>query len=301
MSALELRSLQKRYGEVVALRDVDLTVRRGEVFGFLGPNGAGKSTTIDIVLDYVRPTDGTATVFGLDAQQEGERLRQRVGALPDMRLFGHLTARQHVQFVADAKGCDDDPVALLDRVGLGRVVDYTADGFSTGMGQRLKLAMALVGAPDLLVLDEPSTGLDPNGAREMRDIVREENARGATVFFSSHILEQVEAVCDRVGILSDGEIVAEDSIENLRDATGTQATLVVSVDSLTERAVAAVRDLEDVSDVVADENRVRVTCPDERKAAVVDAVRTDDATVLDIESDDASLERLFATYTGGLR
>ncbi|MFC5970907.1 ABC transporter ATP-binding protein [Halomarina salina] len=299
MSALELRSLQKRYGDVVALRDVDLTVRRGEVFGFLGPNGAGKSTTIDIVLDYVRPTDGSARVFGHDAQEEGERVRERVGALPDMRLFGHLTARQHVQFVADAKGSDDDPVALLERVGLGRVVDFTADGFSTGMGQRLKLAMALVGDPDLLVLDEPSAGLDPNGAREMRRIVREENARGATVFFSSHILEQVEAVCDRVGILSDGEVVAEDSIDDLREATGARSSFVVTVDDLSEVALAAVRDVAGVAEATVDGTSVTVTCPDDRKAAVVDAVRTDGATVLDIDSEDASLERLFATYTGG--
>jgi ABC-2 type transport system ATP-binding protein len=299
MSALELRSLRKRYGDVPALRDVDLTVRRGEVFGFLGPNGAGKSTTIDILLDYVRPTGGSVRVFGLDPRTDGEAVRRRVGALPDMRLFGHLTARQHVRFVADAKGVDEDPVALLDRVGLGRVVDYTADGFSTGMAQRLKLAMALVGDPDLLVLDEPSSGLDPNGAREMRAIVREENARGATVFFSSHILEQVEAVCDRVGILSDGRVVAEGGIDSLREETGARSRLTVTVDALTEAAVAAVRTVEEVTDVRVDGATLTATCPDERKASVVDAVRTDGATVLDIDTEDASLERLFATYTEG--
>ncbi|GAA0313362.1 ABC transporter ATP-binding protein [Halarchaeum salinum] len=299
MAAIEIRSLQKRFGDVTALRDVDLTVKEGEVFGFLGPNGAGKSTTIDLLLDYLRPTAGSVSVFGHDAQAETKRVHERLGVLPDAYgLTGHLTARQHAQFAIDSKDADDHPLELLDRVGVAEAADRNVEGFSKGMKQRLLLACALAGSPDLLVLDEPSTGLDPNGARRMREIVREENERGATVFFSSHILGQVEAVADRVGILVDGEVVAEDHIDDLRDSVGSASgTLVLTLDHLSEAALAAVRDVEGVTSADANGQTVTVTCPDERKATVVDAVRTDGATVLDVESRETSLDDLFASYT----
>jgi len=215
MPAITVDNLTKSFGQTVALDDLSFRVEEGEVFGFLGPNGAGKSTTINIVLDFARPTAGEISVLGMDAQRYSRDIRQRTGVLPEgVELYDRLTARQHLEFAIDSKNADDDPEALLERVGLVDAIDRKAGGYSKGMAQRLMLAMALVGEPDLLILDEPSTGLDPNGAREMRDIVREESERGATVFFSSHIMEQVEAVCDRVGILRDGKMVAVDSVED---------------------------------------------------------------------------------------
>jgi ABC-2 type transport system ATP-binding protein len=302
MPALQLDGVSKRFGDVHALRDVSFTVAEGEVYGFLGPNGAGKSTTIDVLLDYVRPTTGTATVFGHDAQADPEAVHARTGILPDATgLAGHLTARQHVRYVVDSKGADDRPLALLDRVGIGPAADREVGGFSKGMRQRLLLACALAGEPDLLILDEPSTGLDPNGARQMRDIVREETERGATVFFSSHILEQVEAVCDRVGILADGELVASDSLDGLRERVGTVGRIAVTLDDTgaTTTAAEAVRDIAEVRDVTVDGPTVTAACPPDRKAAVVDAVRRDGAAVVDIRTSDASLGDLFAAYTEG--
>jgi len=300
MTAIELDALRKRFGDVVALRGLDLAVESGEVFGFLGPNGAGKSTTIDLLLDFLRPTAGSARVFGLDAQSETKRIRRRIGVLPDgYHLDGHLTARHHLEFAVDSKGADDDPAALLDRVGLDGVIDRRVGGFSKGMAQRLLLAMALVGDPDLLILDEPSTGLDPNGARRMREIVRTEADRGATVFFSSHILGQVESVCDRVGILADGELVAVDTIDGLQNAVGSEATMTVTLDRSPDGALDAVGDLDGVENVSAEGATVSLSCPDRRKMDALDALRADGATVLDIETSDASLDDLFAAYTGG--
>lgn len=304
MAAIELESLRKQFGDIAALRGVDLTVREGEVFGFLGPNGAGKSTTIDILLDYVRPTAGAANVFGLDAQRDTKTIHQKVGVLPDAyHLDGHLTARQHLAFAIDSKGADDDPDALLERVELSSVGDRIVDGFSKGMSQRLVLALALVGRPDLLILDEPSTGLDPNGARTMRTIVREENERGATVFFSSHILGQVDAVCDRVGILADGTLMAQDSIDGLQAAVGAKAKLQITLDRHPEGALESVRSIAGVSNVRIDSEQgtVSVSCPDEQKAAVIDTLRSNGARVLDFETSEVSLDELFASYTGGQR
>jgi ABC-2 type transport system ATP-binding protein len=300
MPALQLDAVSKRFGDVRALDDVSFTVERGEVYGFLGPNGAGKSTTIDILLDYVRPSAGSVSVFGHDAQAEPTAVHARTGILPDATsLTGHVTARQHVRYVVDSKGSGENPLALLDRVGIALDADRPVGGFSKGMRQRLLLACALVGEPDLLILDEPSTGLDPNGARRMREIVREENERGATVFFSSHILEQVAAVCDRVGILSGGELVASDSLDGLRERVGSVGRLTVTLDTLSEAAVAAVREVDGVHDVRADGASVSASCPPDRKAAVVDAARHDGAEVVDIRTEEASLEELFAAYTEG--
>ena len=299
MNAIELRGLTKRYGDVTALEDVSLEVREGEIFGFLGPNGAGKSTTIDILLDFVRPTEGEASVLGHDSQGDSLAVRQRVGVLPDgYHLYDRLTAREHLQFAVDSKAVDDDVDALLERVGLADAADRKAGGFSKGMKQRLVLAMALVGEPEVLVLDEPTTGLDPNGARRMREIIREERDRGATVFFSSHILEQVEAVCDRVGILRAGRLVAVDTIDSLRGALGTETRLTLVVDAVDESLVAAVEAVSGVSSVRIDGDRtVSVNCDDGAKAAVLGAVSAAGATLVDFDTEEVSLEELFAAYT----
>ncbi|ELZ88987.1 ABC transporter ATP-binding protein [Haloferax elongans ATCC BAA-1513] len=225
---IETNGLTKQYGDVRAVDSLDLAIEAGDVYGFLGPNGAGKSTTIGLLLDYLRPTAGTVRVFGTDPQRDPVEIHNRTGVLPDrFGLYEGRSARQHVSFVTETKRVDDDPEALLDRVGLADAIDDDAGEFSKGMEQRLALAMALVGDPDLLVLDEPFTGLDPHGVRRVREIVHEENERGATVFFSSHVLGQVELVCDRVGVLHQGRLVADGTVDELRAAAGTDDDAVI--------------------------------------------------------------------------
>ena len=300
MVAIDLSGLTKRYGGVTALQNVDLTVESGEVFGFLGPNGAGKSTTIDILLDHARPTSGEARVLGMDAQRETVAVRERTGVLPErFGPLGEMTGRQHVAFTAEAKNADTDPDAVLDRVGLTHAAERQASGYSKGMTQRLMLGMALVGEPELLILDEPTTGLDPNGARQMREIVTEEAERGATVFFSSHILEQVEAVCDRVGILDEGRLVAVDSIDGLREAAGTTGELAVTLDAVPDGLAADIEELPGVASVRIEDRTVTAGCENAAKGAVVRACQDAGATVENIETSEASLEDLFAAYTGG--
>ena len=299
MAAIELRDVTKRYGDVTAVRGLDLAVEEGEVFGFLGPNGAGKSTTINMLLDFVRPTEGHVEVLGRDAQADSVAVRSRTGVLPEgYDVYDRLTGRRHVRFAMRSKGVEGDPDALLDRVGIADAADRKAGGYSKGMQQRLALAMALVGDPDLLVLDEPSSGLDPAGAKEMRDIVRSENERGATVFFSSHVLGQVEAVCDRVGIMRGGELVAEDSVAGLREAAGGEETLVVTVDAAGESTVDAIRALDGVSTATTDGGTVTVSCASDAKTRVIATLEEAGVTVKDFTTEEASLEDLFLHYTG---
>jgi ABC-2 type transport system ATP-binding protein len=302
MAAIELDGVRKEFGDVTAVDGVDLTVPEGSIYGFLGPNGAGKSTTINMLLDFVRPTTGEVRVLGRNAQSDSVTIRERLGVLPEgFDVYDRLTGRKHVEFAIESKGADADPDAILDRVGLSDAVDRKAGGYSKGMRQRLALGMALVGDPDLLILDEPSSGLDPAGAKEMREIVREEAERGTTVFFSSHVLGQVEAVCDRVGIMREGRLVAEDSVEGLRDAAGADATLRIDTTGIEDGAVESVESVEGVTGVTVDGDSLSVSCDSDAKTAVLTALESAGVSVENFETESASLEDLFLAYTEGDR
>jgi ABC-2 type transport system ATP-binding protein len=304
MAAIELTGVTKRYDDVTAVDGLDLTVPEGEVFGFLGPNGAGKSTTINMILDFVRPTAGEVSVLGYDAQRDSVAVRQRTGVLPEgFDIYDRLTGRKHIEFAIRSKEADDHPNEILERVGIADAADRKAGGYSKGMRQRLALGMALVGQPDLLILDEPSSGLDPAGAKEMRNIVRAEADRGATVFFSSHVLGQVEAVCDRVGIMREGTLVAEDSIEGLRDAAGGEERLEITVDSASSEDLDAVVALDGVESASGDGGTVVVSCESSVKTKVLSTLEDRGVTVKDFETTEVSLEDLFLSYTedGGER
>lgn len=284
-------------GDVLAVNDLDLTVQEGEVFGFLGPNGAGKSTTINMLLGFIHPTSGSVEVLGHDPTSESRALRERLGLLPEgFAVYENLTGREHLRSAIETKGAADDPDELIDRVGLDpEDARRAAGGYSKGMTQRLALGIALVGEPDLLILDEPSSGLDPKGIKLLRTIVREEAERGATVFFSSHALDQVQKVCDRVGIMADGELVAVDTIDDLRDQLGTGAIVEATVSEVPD--LSPVESLDAVREVAVADDVVRITC-DATEAKMAALRRLDDATtVRDIAIEDASLEALFEEYT----
>jgi ABC-2 type transport system ATP-binding protein len=299
MPAIETTALTRRFGDLVAVDELDLTVEEGEVFGFLGPNGAGKSTTINMLLGFLQPSDGTATVLGHDTARQSRAVRQQTGLLPEgFDVYENLTGREHVVSAIQTKGASDDPDAVIDRVGLSpEDARRAAGGYSKGMQQRLALGIALVGDPDLLLLDEPSSGLDPKGAKLLREIVREEAARGATVFFSSHVLGQVEQVCDRVGIMHEGEMTAVDTIDNLRDQIGAEASVAAVVEAVpdTDPLLA----VDGVQDVVVRGETVEISVA--RPSAKMPALRALDeaTTIADITIEDASLEALFDQYTGG--
>lgn len=300
MTAIETSELTKRFGEeVVAVDELDLTVDEGEVFGFLGPNGAGKSTVINMLLNFVRPTSGSATVLGHDPTSEAEAIRRRTGVLPEGgSLYERLTGSEHIRWMARANDVDSDADELLRRVGLSaEAADRAVGGYSKGMRQRLAFAMALVGDPELLILDEPSSGLDPTGMREFRELVRDVAADGTTVFFSSHVLGEVEAVCDRVGILNDGRLVATGTPAKLRSALGLGGSISVEVSPVpTDHRLNAI---DGVRHVTVDGSTVTATLTDpEAKVEVVSRL-ADRTQVRDIHAEDTSLEQLFDTYTSG--
>lgn len=222
-SALEVDGLRKVYASfgrtVTALDGIDLRVAPGEIFGLLGPNGAGKTTTVKVVLDLARPTAGTARIFGVPVSDPKSRLR--VGYLPEGHRFpGYLTARQTLSIFARMSGVDSAVVArralpLLEQLRIAEWIDVRVKKFSKGMTQRLGLAAALIHDPDLLLLDEPTDGVDPVGRREIRDLLKEQARNGKTIFLNSHLLSEIELTCDRVAVLRKGKIAAQGTIDEL--------------------------------------------------------------------------------------
>lgn len=211
------RGFFRRTGGQTALAGLDIAIPRGTAFGLIGLNGAGKTTFIKTMLGVVRPTSGTVRVLG--GEPEDPRVRARIGYLPE-RLFltNAFTPLQFLASVARMKGLRHDEGALrsqIDRVGLGPDSSRRIGGFSKGMRQRLGLAAALLGQPDLLILDEPTDGVDPLGRAEIRRLLAEERARGATLFLNSHLLSETERVCDRIGILAGGRLVREGALTEL--------------------------------------------------------------------------------------
>jgi ABC-2 type transport system ATP-binding protein len=218
-SAIETFGLTKRYGTTNAVADLSLRVEPGQVFGFLGPNGAGKSTTIRMLLALQRPTAGRAALLGLDAATDSAEVHRRVGYLPgDLELFSRLTGRQHIAWFAHARGVDTGAVAqqLIDRFHV--VADRPVRELSKGNRQKIGLVLAFLHRPDLLVLDEPTSGLDPLMQHEFESLLRETAADGRTVFLSSHELAEVQRIADRIAIIKEGRLVAEDTVDGLRRA-----------------------------------------------------------------------------------
>ncbi|MFC6962883.1 ABC transporter ATP-binding protein [Halocatena marina] len=299
MSAIKINNLTKRYGDVTAVSNLSLSVGSGEIFGFLGPNGAGKSTTINMMLDFTTPTSGSVHVFGHDAHRRSTDIRRRAGLLLEgYGVYPRLTGREHVEHAIETKNADDDPDELLARIGMTDVADRRAGSYSKGMCQRMAIAVALVGSPELLVLDEPSTGLDPNGARRLRDLVIAEAERGATVFFSSHILEQVEAVADRIAILLDGKLTATGSVADLRTNLERGTTIELDVMGVTDGLLDGLRTLGCVHDVAVHNDTVTVACDNtgEAKLRVLN-VAANTGTFHDFTVRETGLGDVFSRYT----
>jgi beta-exotoxin I transport system ATP-binding protein len=224
-SAIVLRDLAKSYGAVLAVRGISLDVRRAEIFGFLGLNGAGKTTTIRILLDLLRPSRGSAEIFGFDCQRESRKTRAMIGYLPgELGLYADMRGGEVLELMERLGGRPVDADyrhALLDRLELARAdLRRTLREYSTGMKRKLGLVQALQSDPPLLVLDEPTEGLDPLVQRALHEILIELRTRGRTVFMSSHVLSEVERLCDRIAVIRSGEIVLLSTVEEARRRSG---------------------------------------------------------------------------------
>lgn len=291
-TVIETTNLTKRYPGKLALDHLNLSVQKGEIFGYLGPNGAGKSTTIRLLLDLIRPTTGSARLLGMDTRRQSVAIKHHVGNLPgEALLWDHLTGEQVLRYLCRLRpGCDWHYAnQLAERLHLDLSI-RTRD-YSTGNRRKLGLIQALMHRPALLILDEPTSGLDPLMQQTFYELMREIRSDGRTVFLSSHVLSEVEAICDRVGILRDGRLQAVERISDLTRVHYRWVTLYA--DHALDHAVWSA--LPGVSEVALIAGGIRMRAAGSLDAIVKQAAQI---TVQDMRIEEPGLEDIFLTYYG---
>ena len=242
MDLVELRRVTQRFGERAAVLDLDLSIRRGEVFGLLGPNGAGKTTTLRILCGLLVPTEGEVVIDGVDVRRDPIEARRRFAFVPDgAPLYSNLSPRQHLELVGRLHGVEDARVAseskrLLEALELGPRIDDPVGTFSRGMRQKTALACAILPRPPLLILDEPLNGLDAQTTAVFKDVLRTWADRGGSVLYTSHLLDVAERVCDRLAVMDGGRLVAVGTLDELRVQAGRDGTLEQVFGALTKSA-----------------------------------------------------------------
>ena len=290
--------LTKRYGQRLALDALDIEVQRGRVYGFLGPNGSGKTTTIALALGLIAPTAGHVELFGLDARTHREEALRRVGAtLEGTSYFPHLSARDNLRLWSGMTGAVTPARidATVERVGLADRAKDKVRNYSLGMKQRLAVAAAIMHEPEMVILDEPTNGLDPAGIREFRALVRELASDGTTVFVSSHILSEVEQMCDDVAILKFGKLLAQGTVASLLHQAATSLTLRTTDD---DRAATLLGALPWVTSVARRDGNVIVETAPEQAAAVSRALAEQQFWLTELRAQRDSLEDVFMEITG---
>ncbi|MEE9271549.1 MAG: ABC transporter ATP-binding protein [Candidatus Krumholzibacteria bacterium] len=283
--------LTKYYGRARGVSDLNLDIKPGEIFGFLGPNGAGKTTTIRILLDLIRPSSGSASVFGMDAQQQTVAIRKRIGYLPgEFAMYNDLTGSQLLQYFGALRGGVDQTIvaALAERLGsdLGRRISE----LSHGNKQKIGLIQALMNRPELLILDEPTTGLDPLVQQEFYRMLEEVRDDGKTVFFSSHVLPEVERVCDRVAIIREGRLIAVEDVSAIK----AKAARKIEVTFETPPPADSFTNLP-VRDLVLNDRRLQCTVQGSVDSVIKALARFN---VVDLVSHEPSLEDTFLALYG---
>jgi ABC-2 type transport system ATP-binding protein len=293
---LEVRGLVKNYGQLSAVAGVDLTVNAGDVYGYLGPNGAGKTTSLRMMLGLIRPTAGTVRVFGRDPQVTVRALEGVAGFVEAPTFYPYLTGRRNLELLAAFDGEEaatriDEALEMVELS--GRAGDRVG-GYSHGMRQRLGIAAALLRDPRLLLLDEPTTGLDPGGMRDMRVLITRLAGEGITIMLSSHLLAEVEEVCNRVAIVQKGKIVYEGEIADLKRAAGMTYRLATTDD---ERALAVCRAQPGVSDVQVRSGQISFIAEERSVAELSQALIEGGALIKALAPQGATLEELFFSLT----
>ncbi|EHQ91319.1 ABC transporter ATP-binding protein [Desulfosporosinus youngiae] len=294
MNTLEVKQAQKFYGQFQAVKDIDLTIAKGEIYALLGHNGAGKSTLIKMILGLVKPSAGTIVIEGLNYDAKNKEIKKKVGYLPErMNFYDNLTAWETIGFYAKLKGimkkrCEE----VLEQVGLKEAGHRRVGAFSKGMQQRLGLAQAIIHKPDLLVLDEPTTGLDPIGILELKEMIRNWNKEGTTILFSSHNLNDVEELAQQIGIMNRGEIIAQGSLAELQDRLGlpTKIEIDLAVIPVDLEKILAVKRIETF---LVEGRTISIDCPKAKKAQVIAAVMDGVLKVLDLRLAEPGLNSIY--------
>ncbi len=299
--SIEVKNLLKVYGEQKAVNDISFKVGKGEIVGFLGPNGAGKSTTMKIITGYLEKTGGEAFVCGMNVADQPLETKKKIGYLPELNaLYYDMYVREYLGFIAELHSIDNKQQAIgnvIGTVGLNIEAKKKVGQLSKGYKQRVGLAAALIHDPEVLILDEPTTGLDPNQIIEIREVIKKQG-KDKTVLFSSHILQEVEAICDRVIIINKGELVADDKLSNLRQHSSSSNTVKVSFkESIDKSWLDQLPGARSVNKIDANNWQLATDNPEQLRKQIFELSLLHNLNIVSLQSDSQSLEDVFRSLT----
>lgn len=312
---IETKNLTKKYGNFYAVKDLNLKIKEGEVFGFLGPNGAGKTTTIAMLIGILYPTGGSVKLFGRELSEGYFDLKRKIGVVSEQQyMYNQMTAYEYLLFFAElyrVKNKKERINELLKFVELYEFRNKRLKEYSKGMRQKISISRALIHDPDILFLDEPAYGLDPAGVKEVRDIIFKQKDSGKTIFMSSHILSEVEKICDSVGIIHKGELIKKDSMENLRKQ-GTQGMeLKIELNKINQKIIDSLKEFDFIEDIEVSEvneatsggkdnqnkNLLKINTIGDHRAEISGCIFKNNGLIVGMSTEKATLEDVFVELT----
>ncbi|HET6995686.1 MAG TPA: gliding motility-associated ABC transporter ATP-binding subunit GldA [Chitinophagaceae bacterium] len=298
--SIEVKNLLKEYGEQKAVDNISFKVEKGEIVGFLGPNGAGKSTTMKIITGYLQQTAGEAFVSGINVNEEPLQTKKKIGYLPESNaLYYDMYVKEYLGFVAEVHKISNKQQAIdkaIETVGLKVEAKKKVGQLSKGYKQRVGLAASLIHDPEVLILDEPTSGLDPNQIIEIREVIRQQG-KNKTVLFSSHILQEVEAICDRVIIINKGQLVADDKLTNLRKNSTGQTRVILELKEAVDKEVMSSVFGKNVSRINPNSWRFDTNDPEKLKKEILQLTLQNNLNIVSLQSETTNLEDVFRNLT----
>lgn len=299
--SIEVKGLTKIYGEQKAVNNISFKVNKGEIVGFLGPNGAGKSTTMKIITGYLLQDEGEATVAGIDVRKDPVNTKRKIGYLPESNaLYYDMYVREYLGFIAEVHGLPNKKAAIENAIGITGLTPESnkkIGQLSKGYKQRVGLAAALIHEPEVLILDEPTSGLDPNQIIEIRDVIRQQG-KNKTVLFSSHILQEVEAICDRVIIINKGKLVADDKLSSLQQSTSSKVLKVSFQEPLEAEWLNRLQGVQNVYSTDKYNWQVQATDIELVRKQIFDLALQHKLNIVSLQTETQSLEDVFRHLTG---
>ena len=299
--SIEVKDLLKIYGEQKAVNNISFKVDKGEIVGFLGPNGAGKSTTMKIITGYLAQDGGEAFVSNVSVTKEPLTTKKKIGYLPEANaLYYDMYVREYLSFIAEVHNVGNPRSAIgktIETVGLTPESNKKIGQLSKGYKQRVGLAAALIHDPEVLILDEPTSGLDPNQIVEIREVIRQQG-KNKTVLFSSHILQEVEAICDRVIIINKGELVANDKLSNLQKGNRDKHTVIVNFNEPVDKALfERILDADAIEQLQPTNYRIQTSNPEAVRKQILEISLQNNLNIVSLQSENQTLEEVFRSLT----
>lgn len=306
MGIIEINNITKKYGDFIAVDGVSLSIEEGEIFGLLGPNGAGKSTSISIICGLLRPTKGEISIFGGKTKKDFDKNKKYLGLVPqNIAIYSRFTAKENIRLYGELYGLRGDALKkaideALEYTGLMDVKNKLAKEFSGGMQRRLNIACAIVHKPKIIIMDEPTVGIDPQSRNHILSTIKKLNKEGATIIYTSHYMEEVEAICTKIAIMDHGKVIVEGSKEELENMISDKKILNITIESFKEEDIEGLKNIKGVKSIKLKENILKITTDKaiNNLDKIISYLADKEIQITDIDYKQVNLETVFLTLTG---